>query len=116
MCGGVDWGVEIREERSCKSEDRVENYPQSFKNEWKIHGCRVLVYTQIPQFWDTEHSTPPVTDRITVLVLRNFIYSTRPSSVVAIPCGIRVSPLRGGGGTVVTKDRDCGTLWQLGTE
>ena len=27
----------MREERSCKSEERVENYPQSFKNEWKIN-------------------------------------------------------------------------------
>ena len=53
MCGGGDWGVEMREERSCKSEERVENYPQSLKNEWKINGCRVLVSTQIPQFWDT---------------------------------------------------------------
>ena len=53
MCGGGDWGVEMREERSCKNEERVENYPQSFKNEWKINGCRVLVSTQIPQFWDT---------------------------------------------------------------
>ena len=43
----------MREERSCKSEERVEIYPQSFKNEWKINGCRVLVSTQIPQFWDT---------------------------------------------------------------
>ena len=47
MCGGSDWGVEMREENSCKSEERVENYPQSFKNEWKINGCRVLVSTQI---------------------------------------------------------------------
>ena len=39
---------------SCKSEERVENYPQSFKNEWKINGSRVLVFTQIPQFWDTD--------------------------------------------------------------
>ena len=54
MCGGGDWGVEMREERSCKTEERVENYPQSLKNEWKINGCRVLVSTQIPQFWDTE--------------------------------------------------------------
>ena len=53
MCGCGDWGVEMREARSCKSEERVENYPQSFKNEWKINGCRVLVSTQIPQFWDT---------------------------------------------------------------
>ena len=55
MCGGGDWGVEMREERSCKSEERVENYPQSFTNEWKINGSRVLVSTQIPQFWDTAH-------------------------------------------------------------
>ena len=31
----------------------MENYSQSFKNEWKINGSRVLVSTQIPQFWDT---------------------------------------------------------------
>ena len=36
----------MREERSWKSEERVENYPQGFKNEWKINGCRVLVSTQ----------------------------------------------------------------------
>ena len=54
MCGGGgDWGVEMREERSCKSEERVGNYPQSYKNGWKINGCMVLVSTQIPQFWDT---------------------------------------------------------------
>ena len=53
MCGGDDWGVEMRDERSCKSGGRVENYPESLKNEWKINGCRVLVSTQIPQFWDT---------------------------------------------------------------
>ena len=40
-------------EMSCKSEERVENYPQSFKNEWKINGSRALVSTQISQFWDT---------------------------------------------------------------
>ena len=28
-------------------------YPQSYKNEWKINGNRVLVSTQISQFWDT---------------------------------------------------------------
>ena len=44
----------MREERSCQSKERVENYPQSLKNEWKINGCRLLVSTQIPQFWDTE--------------------------------------------------------------
>ena len=43
----------MREERSCKSEERVENHPQSYKNECEINGCRVLVSTQIPQFWDT---------------------------------------------------------------
>ena len=50
MCGGGDneWEVGMREENSCKSEERLENYPQSFKNEWKINGCRVLVSTQIP--------------------------------------------------------------------
>ena len=48
MCGDGDWEVEMREENSCKSEERVENYSQSFKNEWKINGCRVLVSTQIP--------------------------------------------------------------------
>ena len=42
----------MREERSRKSEEGVENFPQGFKNEWKINGCRVLVSTQIPQFWD----------------------------------------------------------------
>ena len=38
----------MREEKSCKSEERVENYPTSFKNEWKTNDCRVLVSTQIP--------------------------------------------------------------------
>ena len=45
--------MEIREDRKCKSEEGVENFPQSF-NEWKINGYRVLVSTQIPQFWDTD--------------------------------------------------------------
>ena len=48
MCGGGEWEVGMRKENSCKSEERVENYPQSFKNVWKINGCRVLVSIQIP--------------------------------------------------------------------
>ena len=33
MHSGGDWGVEMREERSCKSEEKVEKHPQSYKNE-----------------------------------------------------------------------------------
>ena len=69
MCGGGYWGVEIGEEegserkaeRSCKSEERVENCTIKVKNEWKINGNRVLVSTQISQFWDTDaggHTLP----------------------------------------------------------
>ena len=43
----------------------MENYLQSFKNEWKINGSRVLVSAQIPQFWgtDTVRSAPRCRDR-----------------------------------------------------
>ena len=43
----------MREKSHARVKERVENYPQSFKNEWKINGYRVLISTQIPQFWDT---------------------------------------------------------------
>ena len=66
MCVVGDWGVEMREEMSCKSEERVENYPQSLKNEWKINGCRVLVSTQIPQFWDTGEYAAETAHRLLV--------------------------------------------------
>ena len=56
MCGGGYWGVEMREEsRKVMQEWRKSGklYPLSYKNEWKINGNRVLVSTQISQFWDT---------------------------------------------------------------
>ena len=48
-----EWKCQRKAERSCKSEERVENCTLKVKNEWEINGNRVLVSTQISQFWDT---------------------------------------------------------------
>ena len=50
----------MREESRKVMQDRRKSgklYPQSYKNEWKINGNRVLVSTQISQFWDTAFTT-----------------------------------------------------------